>query len=336
MGLFLIFYFVISFIASFSIVPFLIYIAKNFHIIDIPDQKLKKHSEAVPYLGGLGVFLGLFLPLIMSNFFIHINLFFILGLLGLTFLGLLDDVFVLSPFKKFIGQCIFVAILLASVNCLDILPFKFFNYFVSSFWILSIINAFNLIDVMDGLTSFVAIPTALSFLFYSIIFNQLCLAMVITCFIGAMIGFCYYNLPPAKIYLGDSGSLFVGGFLSIVSMMLDWQISSIDSLVISSIIMFVPILELISLIIIRFYKKIPFYLGSPDHFSIYLKEKGWGKYKILFYILSINIFLFFISILFYFQYIKIVGLISIFILFLCFWFYILMNKATKNTFIEDL
>jgi len=309
---------------SFFLVPFLIYIAKNFHIIDMPDEKLKRHSQSVPYLGGLGVFLGLFFPLVMSNFFTYINLFFILGLLGLVLLGLLDDILVFGPFKKFVGQCFFAAVLLASINHLDILSFKFFNYFISFFWVLSIINAFNLIDVMDGLTSFVAIPVGLSFLFFAIIFNQPCLAVIITCFIGAMIGFCYYNLPPAKIYLGDSGSLFVGGFLSIVSMMLDWQISSINSLVVSSIILCIPILELISLIIIRFYKKIPFYLGSPDHFSIYLKEKGWNEPKILFYILSINIFLFFISILFYFQYIKMTGLIFIFIPFLCFWFYTLL------------
>ena len=90
-------------------------------------------------------------------------------------------------------------------------------------------------------------------------------------------GFLYFNKTPAKIYLGDAGSLLIGGLLATIPFMIPWGTYTIFGFLTPVIILGVPLVEVASLIIIRTYKKIPFYFGSPDHFAHYLFDQGWTK-----------------------------------------------------------
>lgn len=295
----LLFSFFISFFLTSFLIPFCIKLAFKFKIIDNPDGKLKIHEKITPYLGGVAIYVSVLFVLLFKFNFGYNSLIFFISVTLLMILGLVDDIIVISPLHKLFGQaaCVFFLSLFCS-NLLFIYDYvgKYLSFSFNMFWCLSIINAFNLIDVMDGLCSITAITSTISFLLISLIFNQVNIAILLVIFLGALTSFFLYNAPPARIYLGDSGSLFIGGVLSLIPFLINWP-SRFMAISSSFLVLAVPILELVSLIVIRLYKKIPFYLGSPDHFSIILKKKGWSKKEILIYVALINIFLAFVVIL---------------------------------------
>jgi len=304
-----------AFLITFVLVPCFIKLAHSFGIIDIPDGKLKNHKEKIPYLGGLAIYSGFMLTLLVCRFIhlISLDYDFILILTALSLLiiiGLVDDFLIIKPYQKFIGQAVSALILIKAGVYLgsNINPaLNYLSIIASVFWLLSIMNAFNLIDVMDGLATTSAIFASLGFL--SVVFalghNVLIISLIL--FLGALCAFLFYNKPNARIYLGDTGSLFIGGFLGTISLILIKNLYGLTHnymvMIIPIFILAIPILELISLIIIRTYKKIPIYLGSPDHFSIYLQRKGWSKYKILIFVSLYSVIFFSIICLFMLNYI---------------------------------
>jgi UDP-GlcNAc:undecaprenyl-phosphate GlcNAc-1-phosphate transferase len=183
---------------------------------------------------------------------------------------------------------------------------------------LSVINAFNLVDVIDGLAAVLAIVSASTFFIMALVLGDYMLSLMLIIFIGSLCAFLFYNKPPAKIYLGDAGSLFVGGFISAMPLLFSWtkilnKSGSIPVFARGSIIfetgmaalvpvmvVGVPLLEVVSLIIIRKIKGIPFYSGSPDHFAIYLKNKGYSISRILLFSGASAIFLSSLGLLFLF------------------------------------
>jgi UDP-GlcNAc:undecaprenyl-phosphate GlcNAc-1-phosphate transferase len=137
---------------------------------------------------------------------------------------------------------------------------------------------------MDGLATVVAIVASLNFLLFALLFNQVTHAIVLAAFLGSLIGFLYYNKPDAQIYLGDTGSLYIGGFLATVPFLLPWNAFYSWGYIAPAFILAVPLLELFFLVCIRTYKRIPFYNASPDHFAIQLLQAGWSKFAILYFI----------------------------------------------------
>ncbi len=223
----------------------------------------------------------------------------LLGSTILLFVGLVDDLAVLKPGQKFFGQMIAAFCFLKGGFWLKSIFFSsFFNLFISGFWMLSIINAFNLIDVMDGLSSLVAFMVASSFFCMAIFFQQYDISLLLLAFMGSIFAFFLHNKPPAKIYLGDAGALFVGGFLSAVPLLLPWSSQSFEAYYAAPVIFAIPLLELFFLVVIRTYLGIPFYKGSPHHFSIYLMKKGWSKKKVLALVAGLSLFIFAIAMAF--------------------------------------
>ena len=137
---------------------------------------------------------------------------------------------------------------------------------------------------MDGLATLLAICATISFAVVAIASHQLEVLLLLAPFLGALMAFFWYNKPKAQIYLGDTGSLVIGGFLSVIPFLFNWGLYGSYGFLSPLIILSIPLLEVATLIVVRTYKGIPFYNGSPDHFSIYLQQKGWGKNKILWYV----------------------------------------------------
>ena len=207
-------------------------------------------------------------------------------------IGLIDDCISLTPQQKIVGQLIaticFVkgglylkaTFLLSSSNPL----FYAFWLVVSALWTLSIINAFNLVDVMDGLAASLALMGAFSFLVISLLTKTYSVALFLSAFVGARWVFVD-NRPPARIYLGDAGSLFIGGVLGAVPFMIPWGTFSWYGYLAPVIILGIPLLEVGTLIIIRtsFDRNPVFYAGTPHHFSHFLRARGWRTPQILMY-----------------------------------------------------
>jgi UDP-GlcNAc:undecaprenyl-phosphate GlcNAc-1-phosphate transferase len=325
----LIFTGLISFLITFLLVPFLCKIAIKLNVVDSPDGKIKLHEKTTPYLGGVAVFFGFTVALALtlpynSNLF----LFFIGSTLALL-VGLIDDLVVLTPRQKFCGQVIAASCFLkAGFYVKEIFFYNFWNVPLSLFWIILIMNAFNLVDVMDGLATLLAIGAASSFLVIALYIGQHAVATLLTALLGALAAFFWYNKPTAKIYLGDAGSLFIGSVLATVPFLFKWGIYTPYGYFTPFIVLALPLLEVTTLIVIRTYKKIPFYKGSPDHFCLYLQAKGWSASSILVYIFCLNIILGIIATLFLSGSIHLINTVFIGFIFIFFWYVALLPKKT--------
>lgn len=259
------------------------------------------HSKPVPYLGGLGVYGSFITALTLVYPFENRLLWLIVGTTILLFGGLFDDLVVLRPLHKFGAQLLAVLCFLKGGYALKNDFFSvLINIPLSGFWMLSIINAFNLIDVMDGLATVVAIVASTTFLTISLLTGMYKLSLLLVAFICPLIVFFWYNKPPARMYLGDAGALYIGGFLSALPLLFSWREYSELGFLVPLVILGIPLFEGASLILIRTMKGIPFYQGSPHHFSLYLKAKGWSIPLILAFTASMGILLSTVSILFLF------------------------------------
>lgn len=293
----------VSFGITFCLVPLLRALAFKTNILDVPNGVLKKHALSTPYLGGVAVFFG-----VMGAsywYFFTAPLFFYIGLILLLILGLVDDIYAISPGKKFLGQvlacfCFLKAGLLFNQQLFyDLLPvflhvphlLIFLNGVLSSWWILTVINAFNLVDVMDGLTSVIAFFSSVGFIGFALFFNNAGISVWMSILAGSLVAFFWYNKPRASIYLGDAGSLFIGGCLATVPFFLGWGASTSGDLLVPLMLLFIPLFELSSLIIIRISKNLPVYYGSPHHFICYLKMRGYSVKQILCLVGMVGLFI---------------------------------------------
>jgi len=317
-----------SFIAAYISIPYLIRAAGKMGFMDTPDGKIKVHEIPIPHLGGVAIFGSFIASIALSYPFQNVILWLLLGCTLLLLIGLIDDLRVLSPLRKFLGQVIAVLCFLKGGFALKSTFFSSqINLFLSAFWMLGVINAFNLIDVMDGLSSVVALVCAGTFFLIALLFKQYAVTLLLLTFIGAVSAFLFHNKPPARIYLGDAGSMFVGGFLSAVPMLFNWSTYSFDAYYAPVIILAIPLIEVSSLMVIRTWKGIPFYQGSPHHFSLYLLNKGWSKRNVLWFTIAMGSYLSGSALLFLGKVIAEQGLLLAGLLFSVIWYYVVFSAA---------
>ena len=188
-----------SFLFGFYLMPAIIKSSFKLGIMDIPDGKIKCHGVPIPYLGGLAIYLSFIATLCLVYPFENQVLWLLLGSTLLLLIGMIDDLKVLRPGQKFLGQIVAVVCFLKGGFWLKTeFMTSFVNLFLSGFWMLSLINAFNLVDVMDGLAASIAIVAASSFLIITLIFQQYAISLLLAAFLGAVLAFFFYNKPPAK------------------------------------------------------------------------------------------------------------------------------------------
>ncbi|MFH1461948.1 MAG: MraY family glycosyltransferase [bacterium] len=320
------FCFIFPLLLAIYIMPLLIKIALKFNILDLPDGRIKKHKLPTPYLGGFALYIPFITTLAIAYPFQNQILWLLLGCTLLLFVGFIDDLKVMTPIQKLAGQIVAVICFLKGGYSLKTDFFSNgFNILFSAFGMLSIINAFNLIDVMDGLVTIVSIFSTLSFLIIAFLFKQYYLTILLLAFLAPLLVFFFYNKPPAKIYLGDAGALFIGGFFAALPQLFNWSSQHYIAYYVPVIILAIPLLELFFLVIIRTLKGIPFYRGSPHHFAIYLKNKGWPISKILYLISFLCLILAIVSFLFLFQFISLFTTFLLGLVFIIFWIFIIFT-----------
>ncbi len=210
----------VSFIISFLAIPVVLQIAEQKKLYDVPDER-KVHTHAVASLGGVGIFGGFLLASLLSiqGYLNPEFQYFFAAALVIFFLGLKDDLVVLSASKKFVGQVIAASILihlggirLDSMHGLfgfEHLP-EGFALALSYLTIIMIINSFNLIDGVDGLAASLGTLTMLIFGTYFFMINYQAYALLAYALAGSLVAFLIFNHHPAKIFMGDSGSLMIG------------------------------------------------------------------------------------------------------------------------------
>lgn len=212
--------FITSFALTFLAIPSIIHVAKKKGLVDVPGER-RSHTEITPSLGGVGIFAGAIFSIILwTPFNVFGELQYILCAFIIIFLiGVKDDIDPMSPRKKMLGQLFAAGIIVFKANVeLTSLYGIFGIYEIPAIWgallslftILVIINAFNLIDGINGLSGSIAllICCVLGYWFFQI--GRLEIAMVAFSLSGSIVAFLKYNVTPAKIFMGDTGSLLLG------------------------------------------------------------------------------------------------------------------------------
>lgn len=210
----------VSFIVSFLAIPIVIQVAETKNLYDIPDER-KLHTKKIASLGGVGIFAGFIIASLLSIQG-HLNpefQYFFASAIVIFFLGLKDDIVVLSASKKFIGQLLAASILIHlgdirldsmyGVFGIEQLPAGF-GLALSYLTIIVIINSFNLIDGVDGLAASLGVLSTVVFGIYFFAIDYQAYALFAFAMAGSLVAFLIFNHHPAKIFMGDSGSLMIG------------------------------------------------------------------------------------------------------------------------------
>jgi len=210
----------VAFIITFLAIPVLLQIAELKQLYDIPDDR-KIHGQPVALLGGVGIFGGFLLACLLSisGYANPEFQYFFAAALVIFFLGLKDDLIVLSAFKKIVGQVIAASILIhlggiKLVSMHGLFGFyevpEAFSMALSYLTIIVVINSFNLIDGVDGLAGTLGLLTTLVFGLYFFLAGQMAYTLLAFSMCGSLLAFLIFNHHPAKIFMGDSGSLMIG------------------------------------------------------------------------------------------------------------------------------
>ena len=265
--------FALAFSLSLYLTPMVRKAALQFGIIDKPDGKLKQHSAPVAYLGGLAIYLSFLISLALTFSFDKEVLGLLLGGTIIVVLGLIDDFGVLSPVVKLCGQCIAIFTLMRSGIYIKLAFLPWYVTFpLSFFWLIGIINAFNIIDVMDGLSSGVAFTCSLTLFVVGVLNSSMVIAIMAIALGGSLLGFLRYNFEPAKIYLGDTGSMFIGMMMGSLAMIGTYTSNNIIACLAPVIILGVPIFDTLFVMYIRWLRGMSIIAGSPDHFALRLRK----------------------------------------------------------------
>ena len=214
---------IIAFTITFYAIPVIIQVSNMKKLFDLPEAR-KIHANPIPSLGGLGIFAGFTVGLLLM-----VNLkdpeatntfqFYLTSFLVIFFFGIKDDILILTPFKKLLGQMAVAAILIFKANLVitDMHGFLGIGQIdhtmgvcLSFFTITVIVNAFNLIDGIDGLAGSVGIVTASFFAFFALMSGDHYYALFGFTFSASLAAFLIYNYSPARIFMGDTGAMLIG------------------------------------------------------------------------------------------------------------------------------
>lgn len=294
----------ISFIVSYLAIPIIIKVAKIKKLYDVPDER-KVHVTPIPSLGGLGIFAGfVFGSMLSTNFAQSSEMqYFIAASLVIFFLGIKDDILILSPIKKFIGQVLaaFIVIYKGGIQInsmhgflgINELP-EMYSLLLTYFTILVVINSFNLIDGIDGLAGSLGLMVSTIVGIYMLQVGENAYATLAFSLSGSLVAFLLFNFQPAKIFMGDTGSLLIGLINSILVIKLiniagSSTIPMNDAPAIGIALLFIPLLDTLRVFSIRMsQKRSPF---SPDrnHIHHLLLDRGMSHKNIVISLVVANI-----------------------------------------------
>jgi len=267
--------FILALLLSLYGVPIARQAALKYGIVDAPDGQLKHQREPVPYFGGLAIYLAFLMSLAFTFEFRHDVLGIVLSGTIVVMLGLIDDFGVLTPATKLVGQLLAVFVLIKSGIRIEIAAFPdWLDLVLTVFWMVGLINAFNLLDIMDGLSAGVGAISASCLLVVALVQGDQTIAFMLAALIGSLLGFLWYNWHPARIYMGDTGAMFIGLLLGAMAMIEQYPSDHPLSLLTPVFILGIPIFDTLFVMYIRYKRGVPIFWGSPDHIAIRLRH--WG------------------------------------------------------------
>ena len=293
--------FIFFYLMAFLITPFFRMIAKKLRILDHPGGR-KLQETPVAYLGGLAIILPITFASLLLLLFTPLSLTLkqqlylgvILPALVIAFVGLLDDIYQLTPWPRFVCQTVMgvVSSFILDLNGTGVAIFnnQLLNSIVTVVWIVTIINAFNFIDNMDGLATSISLVASFALFILAFLNNQYLVAAFLLAIFSSCFGFLFWNKRPASIYLGDAGSLYLGFLLAAISIRIDLDNDSalIRALVLI-LILAIPVIDAAQVVVSRIVKSQSPFQGGRDHISHLLLNRGLSQSAVLFILTTFSV-----------------------------------------------
>lgn len=247
------FAFILALAVAFAATPAVKMLAIRIKAVDVPRDSRRMHKTPIPRLGGLAIFLGFLVSILIFGSTGPQMAAILVGAILLVALGMVDDVVALKPGIKFLGQI--VAALIPTLAGVVITrftnPFSAGGYFnlgifsipVTILWIVGITNAVNFIDGLDGLACGVSAIATVTMFVIAVLYSEYQIALMMAALAGACLGFLPYNMNPAKIFMGDTGSMFLGYILAVTSIQGLFKFYAVISFAVPFILLGLPIFD---------------------------------------------------------------------------------------------
>ncbi len=286
--------FFISLITGLILTPIFAKVMLKFRIVSRPIT-LRKDTRGFP-LGGISIYFSFIIATLLTLFYTSSITSGLKGILIgaslVMLLGLYDDAKELCVGLKFLGELIAILILMSfGVKTQIILISPNLNLLVTIIWVLGIINAFNLLDILDGLSCGLGAIASLTFLLVAIFTHNLRVAIIAGALAGSSLAFLKYNFPEAKVFMGDTGSLFIGFILAAVAIDISYApLGREVALLAPILILGLPIYDTLFLMLMRLLRGKSVFRKSNDHLALRLMATGLGQKKTVLMMYSFGLF----------------------------------------------
>ena len=267
--------FVLAGMMVYVLTPFMAGFAHRIGVVDSPGDERRIHLDATPLLGGLVMYLAVLVTIVLLVPFDATVKTIVLGGTVIAIVGLVDDLVQIRPLVKFIGQLAAIAVALGfDVRVTSFsLPFVrgsaqlplAVSVVVTLLWFAAIVNMVNFIDGLDGLAAGVCSISALTFGVIAFSLGRVDTGIVAVTLAGAALSFLRFNFHPASIFMGDTGSMFLGYVLGVLSVQGVMKSTATVALILPLLVLGVPFIDLFLIVFRRFRKRVPFYAAAQDH-----------------------------------------------------------------------
>ena len=287
--------FMVALLVAYFITPQVKELAIKVGALDKPNAR-KVHTRVIPRMGGLAIYLGFVIAVLAT---MHINQQLVGLLLGGTLivaLGIVDDMVQLSAKVKLFGQIIAAAVLVLfdiriewiSNPFGEMIYLEYFSIPLTVFWVVSLTNTVNLIDGLDGLAAGVATIAAVTIVLVAMQQNFITVVILASAIAGGSLGFLQHNFNPAKIFMGDTGSMFLGYMLAAISVIGTVKSAATIALIVPIVALGLPIMDTAFAIIRRYNSGQPIFKPDKGHLHHRLLAMGLSQKQavLLMYVIS--------------------------------------------------
>ncbi|WP_299515572.1 glycosyltransferase family 4 protein [uncultured Rummeliibacillus sp.] len=273
---------VVAFVASILLTPLVKRLAFRIGAVDKPNYR-KVHDHVMPRLGGLAIFLAFLIGIVVAQPMDKSMIAILIGGFVIIVTGVLDDMLEISPKAKLIGQTVAAAIVIffggVEIDFINLpfdgkLDFGYLSIPLTLIWIIGITNAINLIDGLDGLAAGVSTIALITLAAMAFIMGNVFVLVMALILAASTCGFLFYNFHPAKIFMGDTGALFLGFMISVLAL-LGFKNVTFVSLVVPIVMLGVPISDTFFAIVRRLLNKQPPFSPDKSHLHHRLMSIGF-------------------------------------------------------------
>lgn len=304
-------FFITTFLFSFLINGLFLKFSRTLGIRSNESREIRWSATTKPAFGGISFYIIFLLSFACHAIFFQSNAILDLRLIGLLaactlgfITGLADDAYNTKPFLKFFAQVSCSIILIATGTYINFFPWQGVNYVLTAFWVIGLMNSINMLDNMDGITTCVSISVVLAAIFMLITnsdYSNIHFIILIGV-LSALLGFLYFNWHPSKMYMGDTGSQFLGVFLAAVGIIYFWNVYAVNGdittnpkvqtkqLVIPLLVFIIPIIDTTTVVINRLLKGQSPFVGGKDHTTHHISYLGFNDSQVAWIYFDLSLF----------------------------------------------